>query len=242
MRHYLLVPEVGGYKPSDERNPYMTTPVSETPAAPPAKKKGGKLKWILIGILVIVIIAVAANAGKKDTPVAATPTITASNATTTSAAAPSAASEAPSSAAPESAAPVATSTTAAAPVNAVGSPVAVEWTGGKGTVTINSAEWSTTATNEIIGAPKNGAYLTLDVTIDATEGKVTYNPLYFSVKNESGQEFNMALGGKEPSLSSGELTAPDKVRGFVAFDVAKGAVKVTVKDELLQPLTSWNIA
>ena len=110
-------------------------------------------------------------------------------------------------------------------------------------MTLNSAKWNPRGLGEFTPKPHNGGYLTIDVTIEAIEGTVPYNPLYFSLKNESGQEFDIDVftAGHEPTLKSGELVAPDKARGFIAFDVANEPVKLTLTNTFLRPMASWGI-
>ena len=102
---------------------------------------------------------------------------------------------------------------------------------GKGTITIESAEWKKKGFID----PESGNYLVLDVVVRGQEGTVSYNPLYFSVQDEDGREYDIAFGADaEPSLKSGDLEPGKKARGYIAFDVKKGPVTLSVTDELLQ--------
>lgn len=55
------------------------------------------------------------------------------------------------------------------------------------------------------------------------EEETPYNPLYFSLKDNEGFEYNTAIAAPDPSLLSGSLPKGEKVRGFVAFEVRSTA-------------------
>lgn len=120
----------------------------------------------------------------------------------------------------------------------VGDPFPFEGRQGKGTITVESAKWKKNGLVE----PESGNYLVLDVVVKGEEGTVSYNPLYFSVQDEDGREYNIAFGADaEPSLKSGKLEAGKKARGYISFDVKKGPVTLSVTDELLQQVASIDI-
>ena len=111
---------------------------------------------------------------------------------------------------------------------------------GDGSVTVMTAEWHTEGVGEYATAPENGAYLVIDVE---WVGPGSYNPLYFTFKDADGHEYNLGglLSGYEPVLQSGELADGDKARGFVVFDVPQTAGKVSVTDQMLTAVGSWEI-
>lgn len=60
----------------------------------------------------------------------------------------------------------------------------------------------------------------LEVVIEnASRDEAPYNPLYFTVKDSDGFEYNTAAVAPDPSLKSVSLARGDRVRGFVAFEV-----------------------
>lgn len=52
----------------------------------------------------------------------------------------------------------------------------------------------------------------------------SYNPFYFTLRDGDGFEYNFSAFGKDPALqSSNDLKPGKKVRGWVTFEVPKGA-------------------
>lgn len=82
------------------------------------------------------------------------------------------------------------------------------------------------ANNIGIWTPDSGnVFLVIEVIIEnvSRDDETPYNPLYFSVKDSEGFEYNTAIAAPDPSLQSGKLSKGDKVRGFVAFEVRSTA-------------------
>lgn len=77
-------------------------------------------------------------------------------------------------------------------------------------------------------AKPGNTYLVADVVLENPgRDEAPYNPLYFKVKDGTGQEYTASLIGPDNSLKSGNLAKGDKVRGAVSFEVptaAKGFV------------------
>ena len=77
-------------------------------------------------------------------------------------------------------------------------------------------------------ATTGNVFLVAEVLIENSGvAKAPYNPLYFTVKDGDGFEYNAALVAGDSSLKSGELAQGEKARGVVAFEVkqdAKGIV------------------
>lgn len=77
-------------------------------------------------------------------------------------------------------------------------------------------------------------YLVIEVVIENTSrDEAPYNPLYFSVKDGEGFEYDATFIGPDQALKSGTLAKGDKVRGRVAFAVPKTADKFIVRYEPL---------
>lgn len=190
-------------------------PAAQFPPAQPPKKKGGKAKWIVLAVIAIIVIAVVSTKGG-----------------TSNSQQPANGGTVPLASSPGASAP-------AAP-GAVGQAVAVSWgSSGKANVTVNEAKaWP----GDQYVPPKNGTYVALDVTIEATAGKVSYNPLYWSARDADGHEYNFGVFAPEPTLKSGELAAGEKVRGWIAFDVPKGsALTVFLDDVLSGHVATWSV-
>lgn len=64
-------------------------------------------------------------------------------------------------------------------------------------------------------------------------GETSSNPFYFTAKDKAGCKADQNLFA-DNQLGSGSVVPGDKSRGFIAFDVAPGAVTVMVSDPLMQ--------
>lgn len=109
----------------------------------------------------------------------------------------------------------------------------------KTTVTVHSATW-TTGTGEIgdIG-PKLGAYLVVDVSVEAVDGTATYNPFDWKAKDPEGRSYMPSpFGAPEPGLHSGSLEPGDLARGFMSFDMPQGPATLILGD---RPGARWVI-
>lgn len=89
---------------------------------------------------------------------------------------------------------------------------------------------------------QNGAYLILDVTVETTKGVVSVNPFYWQAKDAEGRTYDLALGaGTEPALSTAELPAGQKSRGFVALDSPQVPVTVQLVNPGSQVVAAWTV-
>jgi Domain of unknown function (DUF4352) len=125
--------------------------------------------------------------------------------------------------------------TAVAAQGTIGQPVPVSWDKGRGQVTINAA----TQFRPEYGTRKNPAgYLALDVTYALESGTAPYNPLYWTVRDSDGHEYDFTVG-PDPRLKSGDLAAGETVRGWIAFDVPAGATLTVFLDDFDGHLAAW---
>jgi hypothetical protein len=127
----------------------------------------------------------------------------------------------------------------------VGSSIPFTWSAfgddDQGTATVNTAEWTTEA-DEFGGLPDNGAYLILDVTVEATKGSVSVNPLYWSAKDAEGRTYKSGFtSGKDPALDSGDIPAGQKSRGFVAIDAPQVPLTVQLSSMGSGAVASWAV-
>jgi hypothetical protein len=123
--------------------------------------------------------------------------------------------------------------------NAIGTPVTID--GWK--VTINSVKDSQGST---YAAPQHGTFLEIDVTVEnTTSSPINVSSLIsFTLKDSSGQKYTEAItdtnAGTPPN---GTVGAGDKLRGVIAYDVAKGQ-KFTFSVQPLitsNDLASWDV-
>lgn len=79
------------------------------------------------------------------------------------------------------------------------------------------------------------------VTVVALKGNVDFNPLYFKAKSAQGDNFESGLGDVDNELDSGTLSAPDKERGLVAFEVPTGQTisSVSITGALFDTQATW---
>ena len=99
--------------------------------------------------------------------------------------------------------------------------------GGGVALTVNKV--FTVNTIDDIWTPSPGhTFLVVDVTIqNLTRDECPYNPLYFTVRDSQGYEYDVSLVAPSPSLNAGTLYKGEKVRGNIAFEVpvkARGLV------------------
>lgn len=129
---------------------------------------------------------------------------------------------------------------------AVGQAVAI--TGREGlaaTVTVVTLTTFKAGPGAIAQPPKNGSFAVAYVLISATGGTYNFNPLYIKYQAEDGTTYgaldgNSAMAGFEPGLSAGTLTAGQKTRGKVAFDVpAGGHGLIQMTDPLGGVVAQW---
>ncbi len=74
--------------------------------------------------------------------------------------------------------------------------------------------------NQFIKPKQGNEYVLAEVLIENVDRDTTpYNPLYFSVKDSDGFEYNASLMVGDNGLKSGELAKGEKVRGIVSFEV-----------------------
>jgi hypothetical protein len=77
----------------------------------------------------------------------------------------------------------------------------------------------------IFQAEPGNIFIDVEVMIENSGDKesIPYNPMYFTIKDDTGQEFKTALGSLDPSLKSGELIHGDKARGHISFEVPESS-------------------
>jgi len=76
-------------------------------------------------------------------------------------------------------------------------------------------------------------FLIAEVVIETTgRDEAPYNPMYFKLKNDKGNEHNASVvNALSDSLKSGKLPKGEKVRGTVAFDIEQGETGLVLRYE-----------
>lgn len=108
-------------------------------------------------------------------------------------------------------------------------------------LTVNSVTKSPQA-GDFLKADPGYTFVVADVTFENVGlDKISYNPLYFRVKDSRGFEYSASFTAPDPSFQSGELVKGDKVRGNLAIEVMEDSTgmvlaytPITVED--LKPL------
>jgi hypothetical protein len=127
---------------------------------------------------------------------------------------------------PPSSSPSASSSSAAAQTAGVGATVGFEQYGDAGTITLHGVRRISQAEGPIGGTPTNGGYVVIDVTVSATAGTVTPNPLAFRAVGPDNRTYDSELGVLEQQMDSSEVPAGRSVRGEVAFDAPPGELLI----------------
>jgi hypothetical protein len=90
--------------------------------------------------------------------------------------------------------------------------------------------------------PVSGSYLRVEVELICTTGQVDYDPYHFQAFDRSGQLFEMAVEGTEGRvLPVGTLTAGERIRGTVAFDMPRGDVTLLMSDDSENTVTALKV-
>lgn len=89
--------------------------------------------------------------------------------------------------------------------------------------------------------PAKGAMYSVDVTIAAQTGTVTYNGFYFVARAQDGSTIAPAVGAVKPGITSGQLGQGQTIEGHVAFDVTAGQTitQVALRDPKGRTLAVW---
>lgn len=83
--------------------------------------------------------------------------------------------------------------------------------------------------NSIISADEGKTFLLVEVVVEnVNRDEGVYNPMYFGLKDGDGFEYRAEVFGTEKGLSSGELSAGERARGIVAFEIDATAEKFTL--------------
>lgn len=202
--------------------------------------------WVpVVAVLAIVGMAASLGAAKNSTADTAAPVSPSKSSAVSSS--PSASAPAVTSAPADSDTPVKTTSTPAVPAStkgAIGKPATVEWSGDDtGAVTVYSAQWAKPSADDI-ATTKNGAFLVIDVGYVGGTGTVSYNPLFWSLRDVDGREYDvslMPLASYSPQLQSGDLAPGAKARGFLAFDVPRGPLTLELSGIFKGAVMTWSM-
>lgn len=89
----------------------------------------------------------------------------------------------------------------------------------------------------------HGAYLQLEVKIEATDGRLSFGPQYFQTFDSRSDLYQSTeVGARPPRLGNGYLRAGDSVDGGIAFDMPRGEVTLLMSNAMLESVTALRIS
>ncbi len=115
---------------------------------------------------------------------------------------------------------------------------------GSAEIHVLSVKHATDGGGEDGSKPKEGNYLLIDVRYEATEGKYTYNPFDWIVRDAEGRTYEPGFGeysGDIDELDSGTVVKGAKARGVVVIDAPKGALTLEFGGGFGSEPATWNI-
>jgi hypothetical protein len=111
-------------------------------------------------------------------------------------------------------------------------------TKGTGQLIMRTRSWVT----EGSVPPTFGTYLRVEVELFCTKGEVDHDPYLFQAFDRTGKLFEMAAEGAGGRvLSVGTLTAGERVRGTIAFDIPRGEVTLLMSDDSENTITALRV-
>jgi Domain of unknown function (DUF4352) len=113
--------------------------------------------------------------------------------------------------------------------------------GSGGTITLNSVRRITSPESPIGTAPKNGTYLVADVTVEAADGTVSGNPLFWVVQSEDGTTYPADITALASQIDSAQLQPGRQTRGEVAFDAPEGELLLDYRSPGGESLATFSI-
>ncbi len=113
--------------------------------------------------------------------------------------------------------------------------------GSGGTVTLNSVRRITSPESPTGTSPENGSYLVADVTVEAADGTVSGNPLFWVVQSEDGTTYPADITALAAQIDSAQLQPGRQTRGEVAFDAPEGALLLDYRSPVGEPLATFSI-
>ena len=113
--------------------------------------------------------------------------------------------------------------------------------GSGGTVTLNSVRRITSPESPTGTPPENGSYLVADVTVEAGDGTVSGNPLFWVVQSKDGTTYPADITALASPIDSAQLQPGRQTRGEVAFDAPEGALLLDYRSPVGEPLATFSI-
>ena len=110
--------------------------------------------------------------------------------------------------------------------------------GGTGVLQIVDHGWD----SDGFSTTEPGSLLTVVVELTCESGVVRYGPDAFQAFDRNGDLFDPEVLADSPTaLDTGSLSAGQKVRGTVAFDIPRGGVTLLMSDEWSRTVTALRV-
>jgi hypothetical protein len=90
-------------------------------------------------------------------------------------------------------------------------------------------------------SPENGSYLVADVTVEAADGPVSGNPMFWVVQSEDGTTYPADITALAAPIDSAQLQPGRQTRGEVAFDAPAGELLLDYRSPVGEPLATFSI-
>ena len=113
--------------------------------------------------------------------------------------------------------------------------------GSGGTVTLNSVRRITSPESPTGRSPENGSYLVADVTVEAADGTVSGDPVFWVVQSEDGTTYPADITALASPIDSAQLQPGRQTRGEVAFDAPEGELLLDYRSPVGEPLATFSI-
>ncbi len=113
--------------------------------------------------------------------------------------------------------------------------------GSGGTVTLNSVRRITSPESPSGTSPEHGSYLVADVTVEAGDGTVSGNPVFWVVQSEDGTTYPADITALASQLDSAQLQPGRQTRGEVAFDAPEGELLLDYRSPVGESLATFSI-
>ena len=113
--------------------------------------------------------------------------------------------------------------------------------GSGGTVTLNSVRRITSPESPTGTSPENGSYLVADVTVEAADGTVSGNPVFWVVQSEDGTTYPADITALASQIDPAQLQPGRQTRGEVAFDAPEGELLLDYRSPVGESLATFSI-
>ena len=113
--------------------------------------------------------------------------------------------------------------------------------GSGGTVTLNSVRRITSPESPTGTSPENGSYLVADVTVEAADGTVSGNPMFWVVQSEDGTTYPADITALAAPIDSAQMQPGRQTQGEVAFDAPEGTLLLDYRSPVGESLATFSI-